>query len=59
MYIVFGVCLRLHALRTKNIHCVKRVWARKNIHCILRVFGLTRFNEAYLFYLACVWAHML
>ena len=48
IYIVFSVCLGLQALRTKNIHCIERV------------FGFARFkNEEYTLYLVCVWARRL
>ena len=48
LYIVFSVYLGSHSLRTKNVHCIKRV------------FGLALFkNEEYTLYLACAWARIL
>ena len=46
------MCLGSHALRTKNIHCISRLFAESK-QCIWRVFGLALFkNEAYT---SCIW----
>ena len=48
MYIVLSVCLGSHALRTKNILCIQRVFG----------LALCR-NEEYTLYLACLGSHSL
>ena len=48
-YALCKACLGYHALRTKNIHCVSRVWAlmflERRIYTIFSVFGPSRSNN--------------